>query len=134
VKGGGLASKQKKKKGGGAKKGNQNSGFPIVPVIATVLVIVVGVGAGILIWSQTGGDSVDIELESGIALPSYINHADAPAGTGKAYQVALTIPDDLAQVPCYCGCGGSADHKSNLDCFIKQRSGDNVVFDDHAAY
>jgi hypothetical protein len=135
VKGGTLASKQKKKKGGGAaKKGSQGSGFPVMPVIATLLVIIVGIGAGVLIWSQTSGDNGDIELETGIDLPGYVNSADAPIGTEKAYQVALTIPDDLAQVPCYCGCGGSAGHNSNLDCFIKQRSGNNVVFDDHAAY
>jgi hypothetical protein len=130
-----LANNKKKKKGGGsAKSGGQGNGFPIVAVIVTVLVIAVGIGAGILIWSQTSSnDGGDIALETGIELPDFINHPDAPDDAEKAYRVALTIPDDLAQVPCYCGC--SADgHKSNLDCFIKQRDGDNVLFDDHAAY
>lgn len=123
-----MASKSAKKKNKGAAK---KKGFPTVAVVVTVLVIAVGVGVGVLIATQSSGD--DSELETGIALPSFAKHADAPPGTEKAYQVALTIPDDLAQIPCYCGC--SADgHQSNLDCFIDERNGDNVIFDDHAAY
>ncbi|MCL6571405.1 MAG: PCYCGC domain-containing protein, partial [Bacillus sp. (in: Bacteria)] len=30
-------------------------------------------------------------------------------------------------VPCYCGCGVSDGHKSNLDCFIDQFGNDNAV-------
>lgn len=133
-----MSSKQKKKKGGGkpVKKAGGPGGFPVLPVIVTLLVIVAGVGAGLLIWSQTRGSGDGgggLKLETGIKLPSFINQPDAPPNTRKAYQIALTIPDDLAQVPCYCGC--SADgHTSNLDCFIKERSGNNVIFDDHATY
>jgi len=128
-----LASKSRKNKGGGkAQKGGGGS-FPIAPVIITLLVIAAGIGAGVLIWSQTSGGGDGIELETGIKLPAFINHPDAPPNTKKAYQVALTIPEDLSQVPCYCGCNADG-HTSNLDCFVKERKGDNVIFDDHAAY
>lgn len=116
-----MASKQKKNKGG------QSGGLPVVPMIATLLVIAVGIGAGLLIWSQSGDSGA-----GGIKLPDYVTSA-GNSRLEKAYQVALDMPEDLAQVPCYCGCNADG-HTSNLDCFIKERNGDNVLFDDHAAY
>lgn len=127
-----MAGKKKKKKKNqaGSQKAPQGGGFPVVPILVTLLVIVVGVGAGFLIWSRTSDDEGGLKLETGIDLPSWVT-STAPR-TVKAYQVALTIPDDLKQIPCYCGC--SADgHTSNLDCFIQKREGDNVIFDDHGA-
>lgn len=124
-----MASKNKKKNKGAEK---QQDGFPVVGVIATLAVIAIGVAVGVFIWSQSG--SGDDELVDDIELPSFTRSAEAPPDTEKAYRIALTIPDDLEQIPCYCGCGESADHQNNLDCFIEQRNGDNVIFDDHAAY
>ena len=35
-------------------------------------------------------------------------------------------------MPCYCGCGESAGHKSNLNCFIQEKREDgSIVWDDH---
>lgn len=49
-----------------------------------------------------------------------------------AYQVAGTLSDTLQWIPCYCGCGESAGHKSNLNCFIHEiREDGTVVWDDH---
>lgn len=121
---------QKTKKGGG--KGGAPGSFPVKAVIVTLIVIAVGIGAGLLIWSGGGsGDDGGATLETGIALPSFVLDTGS-ARTKKAYQVALTIPDDLKQIPCYCGCS-AVGHTSNLDCFIKERNGDNVIFDDHGA-
>lgn len=116
-----MASKQKKEQDSGS------GGFPVVPAIVTLLVIAVGIGAGLLIWSQSGGDG-----SSDIKLPDYVTSV-GNARLEQAYQVALDMPEDLAQVPCYCGCNAEG-HKSNLDCFVKERNGDNVLFDDHATY
>ena len=68
-----------------------------------------------------------------ITLPAFVYNPTAPKGAVKAYRFALERPDLLSQVPCYCGCGGEAGHKSNLDCFVKTRNGDNVTFDNHGA-
>lgn len=116
-----MASKQKKKQDG------PSSGFPVVPVIVTLLVIAVGIGAGLLIWSQSGDSG-----NGGIELPGFVTSVGSDR-LEQAYRVALDMPDDLAQIPCYCGCNADG-HTSNLDCFVKERNGDNVLFDDHATY
>ena len=57
---------------------------------------------------------------------------DAPVAVRTAYQFAITNPDALQNVPCYCGCG-AIGHKSNLACYIKEFGADGKpVFDDHA--
>ncbi len=56
----------------------------------------------------------------------------APARVRAAYEFALSNPDALKNVPCYCGCGAMG-HTSNLSCYVKERKADgNIVFDDHA--
>ncbi|MDQ8733562.1 PCYCGC motif-containing (lipo)protein [Paenibacillus sp. LHD-38] len=48
------------------------------------------------------------------------------------YQIAGQASDLLQWIPCYCGCGESAGHKSNLNCFINEVNEDgSVVWDDH---
>lgn len=48
------------------------------------------------------------------------------------YQVAGSATDILDYIPCYCGCGESADHKSNKNCFVDEiREDGSVVWDDH---
>ncbi|MFE5322652.1 PCYCGC motif-containing (lipo)protein [Paenibacillus sp. NPDC056579] len=50
----------------------------------------------------------------------------------QAYQIAASVVDVLQWVPCYCGCGESANHLSNKNCFIKEVKEDgSVVWDDH---
>ncbi|MBD7967434.1 PCYCGC motif-containing (lipo)protein [Paenibacillus gallinarum] len=48
------------------------------------------------------------------------------------YLLSAQYADVLEFIPCYCGCGESAGHKSNLNCFIKEIEEDGaVVWDDH---
>ncbi|MBA3073472.1 MAG: hypothetical protein FP831_07745 [Anaerolineae bacterium] len=58
----------------------------------------------------------------------------APANVQAAYQFAITNPDALKNVPCYCGCG-AVGHTSNYSCYVKEvkPSGD-VVYDPHSLY
>lgn len=45
--------------------------------------------------------------------------------TGQATEI-------LKWIPCYCGCGESAGHKSNMNCFVKEVKKDgSIVWDDH---
>ncbi|MBP2241246.1 hypothetical protein J2Z40_001808 [Cytobacillus eiseniae] len=38
----------------------------------------------------------------------------------------------LEYIPCYCGCGDSASHKDNYDCFIfENKENGEIVWDDH---
>ena len=63
-------------------------------------------------------------------MPSFLN--EEPAQVTIAYAAAAKLRDTLQYIPCYCGCGDSAGHKSNLDCFIADvREDGTVVWDDH---
>ncbi|NIK76744.1 hypothetical protein FHS15_001869 [Paenibacillus castaneae] len=63
-------------------------------------------------------------------LPTFLDGSSKTIRT--AYQTAATITDVLPYIPCYCGCGESANHKSNLNCFIAEiKSDGSVVWDDH---
>ncbi|MWV43047.1 hypothetical protein GRF59_05340 [Paenibacillus sp. HJL G12] len=63
-------------------------------------------------------------------LPVFLDSLDPSLKT--AYTTAASVKDILGSIPCYCGCGESAGHKSNLNCFIKEENADgSVVWDDH---
>lgn len=48
------------------------------------------------------------------------------------YAAAGKATDILQWMPCYCGCGESAGHRSNMNCFIKEKGSDgSIVWDDH---
>ncbi|GAA4722181.1 PCYCGC motif-containing (lipo)protein [Brevibacillus fulvus] len=63
-------------------------------------------------------------------LPSFLDHLDPQIV--EAYKVAAANQDLLKTMPCYCGCGESAGHQHNGNCFIKEVNQDgSVVWDDH---
>ena len=45
----------------------------------------------------------------------------------QAYVFAARNPDVLSYVPCYCGCGMSDGHQSNVDCFVESRAPNGAV-------
>ncbi|WP_240463712.1 PCYCGC domain-containing protein [Paenibacillus apiarius] len=48
------------------------------------------------------------------------------------YTLAAQNHDLLQHIPCYCGCGESAGHESNLNCFVAQMEENGaVLWDDH---
>lgn len=56
----------------------------------------------------------------------------APAVVRQAYTFAHDHPDEMQQLPCYCGCG-SIGHTSNYDCYIAGRDeAGQIVYDEHA--
>jgi hypothetical protein len=128
-----MSSKKNKNK----KPAASNSGFSFKSPFVIVLIVVVllalagGITAGVV---MRGDDSGGTKGSAGIKLPAYASANTAPKGSEKAYTFALDYPEYLAAVPCYCGCGQSENHRSNLDCFIESRNGDKVLFDDHASY
>lgn len=65
-----------------------------------------------------------------VAFPAFVTQT-----VQDGYQFALERPDVLRVLPCYCGCGLTSGHRSNLDCFIAgvDKAG-AVVFDDHASF
>lgn len=58
----------------------------------------------------------------------------APLNVQVAYQFAISNPDALKNVPCYCGCG-AVGHTSNYSCYIKEiKPSGEVVYDAHALF
>ncbi|TMU86845.1 hypothetical protein FGG79_01480 [Bacillus sp. BHET2] len=69
------------------------------------------------------------ETDSVDSLPSFLNDKDD--NMKLIYTSAAKNPELLQYIPCYCGCGDSADHESNLNCFVYELKGEKVVWDDH---
>ena len=77
-------------------------------------------------------DNGDIQEETKAAdvLPSFLN--DQPEEIKTLYAAAAKHEELLSYMPCYCGCGESAGHLDNGNCFIKERKENGViVWDDH---
>ncbi|PID14650.1 hypothetical protein CSV63_11180 [Sporosarcina sp. P34] len=75
------------------------------------------------------GDLQEVTASADI-LPSFLD--DKPEDMRKVYQVAANATEILEYMPCYCGCGDSAGHKSNMNCFLDEvREDGSVVWDDH---
>ncbi|MWC27948.1 hypothetical protein GON22_07590 [Paenibacillus sp. MMS18-CY102] len=80
--------------------------------------------------SHTANGDLQETTASLSELPSFLS--SQPNQIYLAYKAASTITDTLGWIPCYCGCGDSAGHKSNLNCFIAEIKEDgSVVWDDH---
>ncbi len=63
-------------------------------------------------------------------LPSFLT--DKPDDMKLIYTAAAKHKEVLEHIPCYCGCGTSAGHKSSYDCFVHENNEDgSLVWDDH---
>lgn len=48
------------------------------------------------------------------------------------YKAVAQNTELLEHIPCYCGCGESAGHRSSKDCFVKEIEADgSIIWDDH---
>ncbi|MGE8037489.1 hypothetical protein B1B04_21825 [Lysinibacillus sp. KCTC 33748] len=79
--------------------------------------------------AHASGD-IQEETASADVLPSFLNNKSEDIRL--VYQIAGQSTEILEWMPCYCGCGESAGHKSNLNCFIEEKREDGtIVWDDH---
>ncbi|WCK55613.1 PCYCGC motif-containing lipoprotein [Aneurinibacillus sp. Ricciae_BoGa-3] len=84
--------------------------------------------AGKMVMGQ-GGDKLETTA-SVHQLPSFLTGVDPQIV--EVYKTAAAHPKVLENMACYCSCGQSAGHKSNLSCFIQQIKPDGkVVWDSH---
>lgn len=59
-------------------------------------------------------------------------YRNAPQAVRTAYQFAAANYESLRYIPCFCGCGISAGHLNNYDCFVKAARSDGwVLLDPH---
>ncbi|KEO82108.1 PCYCGC motif-containing (lipo)protein [Tumebacillus flagellatus] len=79
---------------------------------------------------QVASGDIQEETKSLTDLPTFLANANPKIVT--AYKTAAANRDLVNQMPCYCGCGQSAGHMSNMSCFIHEVKPDGtVVWDDH---
>jgi len=79
---------------------------------------------------HTAVGDIQEKTASADILPSFLDNQQEEIRL--VYQAAGKATDILQWMPCYCGCGESAGHVSNLNCFIQKENEDgSVVWDDH---
>ena len=134
------SSKRKNRKHrGGAPSSKTTAGTKArssILVITAAVFVAVALGAGIGVWKLTSGSSEgggDSAKSASVKFPSWVYGPGTPSGSLKAYKAAIDYYDELSHIPCFCGCGQSAGHKSVRDCFIKSMNGESIVFDEHGA-
>ncbi|PMC40214.1 hypothetical protein CJ195_00425 [Bacillus sp. UMB0899] len=70
------------------------------------------------------------ETSSIEVLPAFLSEKTEDMQT--IYQAAAGHRELLENMPCYCGCGETANHTSNYDCFIyENKENGAIVWDDH---
>jgi hypothetical protein len=80
--------------------------------------------------SEHASSDLREQTKSVATLPSFLNGQKEEIRL--VYQLAGQSAELLQWIPCYCGCGESVGHKSNMNCFIKEvKSDGSVVWDDH---
>lgn len=63
-------------------------------------------------------------------MPKFL--ADKHSTIVEVYALAGQNLDILKYMPCYCGCGESAGHMNNMQCFVNEVKDDGtIVWDDH---
>ncbi|HBI05107.1 MAG TPA: hypothetical protein DDY49_13890 [Paenibacillaceae bacterium] len=79
---------------------------------------------------HTNGDQIE-ETKGITQLPSFLKNVDS--SIQKVYQLAVENDQIIANMACYCGCGDSVGHKSNRDCFIREKKADgSIIWNSHA--
>lgn len=65
---------------------------------------------------------------SKVVWPDYV--LDAGPAIKRLYEFQVENGDLMRYMPCFCGCGSTAGHRSNRDCYVKDVNADgSVVFD-----
>ncbi|WP_313891966.1 PCYCGC motif-containing (lipo)protein [Psychrobacillus sp.] len=75
------------------------------------------------------GDLQEVTASTDV-LPAFLDAQ--PEEMKIIYQASAKAHDILKWMPCYCGCGDSAGHESNFNCFVDEiKDSGEVVWDDH---
>jgi hypothetical protein len=66
-----------------------------------------------------------------VVWPEYVTEAGPEVK--RLYEFQITHGELMRYMPCFCGCGRTAGHRSNRDCYVRQvKAGGSVVFDSMA--
>ena len=68
---------------------------------------------------------------SKVVWPDYMTQAGPEVK--RLYEFQITHGELMRYMPCFCGCGQNAGHRSNRDCYVREVKTDrSVVFDSMA--
>ncbi|MGB7875191.1 MAG: PCYCGC motif-containing (lipo)protein [Anaerolineales bacterium] len=97
--------------------------------LSLLLVTLTLILSGALSACATGTDHT-LSMASMADMPADVQ--TAPVSVQQAYQFAFANPEEMTQIPCYCGCG-SMGHTSNYSCYISDVGADGTLtYDNHA--
>lgn len=78
--------------------------------------------------SAQGG--AELKMAPVAGMPAEVQNA--PVSVQQAYQFAISNPDLMKHIPCYCGCG-DIGHTSNYSCYVSGVDDKgSITFDNHA--
>ncbi len=107
-------------------------GFKKRILLGTIVILIIGGLAAYKVLAEKEGIvalGASPEATSQVKLPRYFD--SAPPEIREAYEFALSRPDVLQYMACYCGCR-SVGHTSNKSCFIKHIDKDGkIALDEH---
>lgn len=63
--------------------------------------------------------------------PAFVTNADPEVQ--RLYEFQITHGELMRYMPCFCGCGQSAGHRSNRDCYVQAVNADGSVVLDSMA-
>lgn len=120
-------------------------------LVGSSVVVLAAAGLGVWLVAHQGGGSPSTGSQAGqtdfsarfagykaapepngnlkkVVWPDYVLNA-APE-VKRLYEFQVTHGQLMRYMPCFCGCGQNAGHRSNRDCYIRQVNPDgSVVFD-----
>jgi hypothetical protein len=123
----------------GSGRGSSSLLTALPVVVGAIVVVAVGLWFGGLLPSSGGGDANGPAPAAQSSQPSSANTDQVPAfvtaspRVREAYAFAVAHSADLGYIACYCGCGEHAGHRNVRDCFIKQMTGSDVVYEQHGS-
>lgn len=74
---------------------------------------------------EPNGDLAKVEW------PSFVTDGDPEVQS--LYEFQITHGELMRYMPCFCGCGQSAGHRSNRDCYVQRVNADGSVVLDSMA-
>jgi len=97
-----------------------------IVLLVILLIALLALGSVIFVLHSRSSDDGEAITPEG-EYPAFVYRSDEVL---KAYETAMMIPEVLAVMPCYCGCGKAHGHKDLKDCFFN----DDGSLNDHGAY
>ena len=93
------------------------AGFKVaVALVSLMLVSAAAIGVGFLIG---GGHGPGMQVTAGGSMEL----SSLPHSMAGHYRFAAMHPGVYEQIPCFCGCEATLDHRSLLDCFVRPGGG-----------